>query len=534
MKINWKLCKLSLFATATLGIADGAAQARLSRSHHNQRVNLKTASIGAIHGSAPRHGGGVQTNRTLQSIIDTWASRGELTHSQVGVEVVDIESGKELAGLNGHRRFTPASTAKIVVTSCAFEKLTPKFTYKTKFASRGEIINSHLHGDLLVQPSQDPTTSRDDIRRMVSALKEKGVKEIEGNLLLEDVQGGGERFTGEWLAEDWSQDWMPVSSSLVLDRNIGSPSLFAKPKPVVREMAGFDNAIEKTLVQSDLTVGWISYNPKEKNVEVFVQDETKPLMASRVVANPDAFNLALVEDALKSAGLKIDKRDLKDEQRGVPVVLAQHDSDALALIIRTCLHESDNLYAQQLLRTIGAQNDTKLHGTLEEVGLIKEKQWLASAGVPTDEVVLWDGCGLSRKDFVSPYALCCVLKHMASNSALSPYLSLLTTATIKPQGSFQFKTGAMDSVRGLTGLLQMPDGRKLALAIMVNGHSPSVRDLRTSLGILVSQLSQAKIDLSHPAAKPEETAQVDQSTLKEIVTDEKMEEKPPTAKKAER
>jgi len=100
---------------------------------------------------------------------------------------------------------------------------------------------------------------------------------------------------------------------------------------------------------------------------------------------------------------------------------------------------------------------------------------------------------------------------MASNDNLSPYLGLMTQAVIKPQGSMCFKTGAMDSVRGMTGLLQTSQGKRLAFAALVNGHATSVRDVRTSISILVNGLDQAHIEAA-PAetksdiAKPAPTA----------------------------
>ena len=470
-----------VFATTSGG---GLAFAHKKIRVHNVRHQAQAKQAPPATGS----------NKSLQAVAEAWLNRAELAHSLAGIDVIELESGAEIVCANGRKRFTPASTAKVFATACAYEKLGPGWVYKTSLATTGEVSGAKVKGDLLLVTSQDPTIDRDDLRRLFANLRDKGIKDIEGKLVISEVPGAGQRFLGEWLSEDWAQDYMPVSSSLVVDRNVSSPGVFPKPKYNLDSVGTIDNALQKTLIQSDLTLGWLNYNKSEKTVHVYTQDESKGVMASRVVANPDAFNLALAEEIAKGLGLHFGYRNFSETPSTTLHTLAVHESQPLAKIIRTTLHESDNLYAQQILRTIGAEVDLKAHApTLEETGLLKERSWLASIGVPIQEVILWDGCGLSRKDFISPYSLNMVLRHMAA--ANKGYVELMTPATIQPRGSFNFKTGSMDSVRGITGLLEMQDGKRLAITVLVNGHTPAVGILRTSLGILISQMAQAKVEI---------------------------------------
>ncbi|HEY9868578.1 MAG TPA: D-alanyl-D-alanine carboxypeptidase, partial [Candidatus Obscuribacterales bacterium] len=104
--------------------------------------------------------------------------------------------------------------------------------------------------------------------------------------------------------------------------------------------------------------------------------------------------------------------------------------------------------------------------------------------------VLFDGCGLSRKNCVTPHALNMVLRHMAGPKVDGPFLNLLRfegTTRSRP-GSFEFKTGAMDTVRAVTGVLRTAGNNTMAVSIMVNGHKVSVSDVRVAFGSLTSQL----------------------------------------------
>jgi D-alanyl-D-alanine carboxypeptidase/D-alanyl-D-alanine-endopeptidase (penicillin-binding protein 4) len=437
------------------------------------------------------------THNGARALIDGWLGRPELAHSLVGVDLLDMSTGEELVQANGRRRFTPASTAKVFVTACAYETLGPDFTYRTRFLSKARIDGDRLAGDVLVAPSQDPSLSRADLSEMLAALKKRGITSIQGKFIQSDVAGGGERFLAEWLAEDWAQDWMPPSSSLIVDRNVSSPSFFSKAKISVVEADQSASALNKTLLGYKYTNGWLSFKSDNQTIVVNQSTPEGGKQALKVVANPDAYNIALLNDMALQTGIRVAGQTPWLPQGFVTSVLAEHQSKPLSVIMKTTLKESDNLYAQQILRTLGStQNGTKSKNTLnlEQRGLQKIQSWVQTIGVPAQEVVLWDGCGLSRKDCVSPYSLNLVLRHMAVHPGTAGYLSLLNRATISPQGGFLFKTGAMDSVRGITGILENYEGKKLALTVLVNGHTPSVRDLRTSIGALVNQLASASTE----------------------------------------
>jgi D-alanyl-D-alanine carboxypeptidase/D-alanyl-D-alanine-endopeptidase (penicillin-binding protein 4) len=429
-----------------------------------------------------------------------------LKHSQVGIDIIDISTGEELLSFNGQKRFTPASTAKVFATALAYERLGPGFTYKTRLFSKSPIQGGNIQGDLILVPCQDPTLGADDLKGLFNLLAARGLRHVDGNLIEQDVPSGGERFQPEWLSEDWAQDWMPVSSSLVVDRNIGSPNTLSRTRITTRGPADTGNALERSLLASDYTEGWLSFAENSRSLVVFQAAKQGNARSSefKAIGNPDAYNRALTQDIAERAGIKFSNHWLKWDAFGKTIMLAEHHSATLDKIIKTTLRDSDNLYAQQILRTLGltrensgtdGKNKNKNGLTLEQSGLQKISHWLNTIGVLSDEVVLWDGCGLSRKDFVTPHALSSVLRHMAINPQLNGYVALLTPATIKPQGTFQFKTGAMDSVRTVTGILQNGQGQRLAVTIMVNGHGPSVRDLRTSIGILVNNLAATDLPL---------------------------------------
>ncbi|HEY9713848.1 MAG TPA: D-alanyl-D-alanine carboxypeptidase/D-alanyl-D-alanine-endopeptidase, partial [Chroococcales cyanobacterium] len=410
--------------------------------------------------------------RTIDSLVAGWLKRPDLQHSQIGVEVMELPSGRILYSLNGNRRFTTASTAKVLTTACAFDTFGPNFTYKTELRASGSVDDGKVHGNLIICPSQDPTFSREDLQRLFSELSNRKIKQIEGHVEIEPIAGGSEYFSTGWLPEDWGQTWMPVCSSLVIDRNIAPGVVPLKGAKIVQvSPEATDNALFAGLMNSDEAAAWLSYDAGKKELRVCPGKGTT-VKSPLAVANPDDYNLLLAESMLQDMGIKeqtpvvkealgVVKRALKPHgnTRSDTTAIAEHLSKPLSAIIQTCLHESDNLYAQQLLRTLGllgqdeanklTPNKFKEMPPIEERGLYRLTNWLSKIGAPAQEVVLTDGCGLSRKDNISPHALNCVLSHMAGPTLNGPYLSLL-----KQTGGghpYRYKTGSMESVSSIAG-----------------------------------------------------------------------------------
>lgn len=506
MKANFHfaLSLLAIFATNNLDV-----EARTTRVRTTRTTTTTTQSPASKN----------VKDLPITNAVNNWLKRHELRNSQVAVEVMDFKTGNVLCSANGERRFTPASTAKVFATSCAFELLGGNYRYTTAIASSAPIKDGKLKGDLYLMPSQDPTLSYSQMSNLFAELVRKGIKQVDGSLKLAQIPRGGDHFVPGFLNEDWGQEWMPVSSDLVIDKNIyGGGLLPNNGKLVEMDSTQELSSQSRSIMRQDLYPGWMTYDDRTNVVRAYRGYPAANGKGPLVVGNPTAFNMALVNSAAKNAGLHIShKRDDADSKNagatvggeaGAMTILAEHKSDALSKIVQTCLHESDNLYAQQLLRSIGALDSDKgsAHPTLEERGVSRMKGWLASIGVPVQEVVLKDGCGLSRKDCVTPHALNTVLRHMLSKFGDGGYVSLLKGGEVKnggKSGTWKFKTGAMDSVRTITGVLRNSGGQTLLVTIMVNGHAPGVGDVRTSIGALVSTLSGTTMQA--PPAEPTKT-----------------------------
>jgi D-alanyl-D-alanine carboxypeptidase/D-alanyl-D-alanine-endopeptidase (penicillin-binding protein 4) len=450
--------------------------------------------------------------KPVVAIATSWLQKPELRRSYVGVEVMDIPTGRVLFSHNGDHRFISASIAKIFTTACAFDTLGGGYKYSTAISGFGELRNNgKLEGSLGIVSSQDPSFSYQDLRDLVECVKGK-VKTVTGDVFVAAVPGGGDHFSTEWLVQDWGQDWMPCSSDLVVDRNVvpardpGRGYSFS--------MVGADDArsaLIRSLLNSPWAPAWIEFDKSSNSVVYFRPSQT--VAGGFTVGNPNEFNAAVAKLMLKSIGVKVEGKSSHGEQTAT--LLCEHQSKPLSEIIRFTLKESDNLYAQQLLRTLGLQVPAaKGLGTnsLEERGLVRLNRWLESVGVPSGDAIVFDGCGLSRKNAIAPHAFNVVLQHMAGPDGNGPYVDLLIHDGDDEHHSFRYKTGAMDSVRALSGVVKTSTGRPLAVTAIVNDHLPSVRELRASLSGLIKQIEYLGDLKLAPQAKPKPLHQTSAAT----------------------
>lgn len=443
--------------------------------------------------------------KPVSEMAEKWLQRPELQQSLVGMEIMDIPSGRVLFQSNGRKRFVCASTAKVFTTACAYELLGGDYHYQTAMYGYGEIRGGHLTGPMVVIPTQDPSFTTDSLRNMVSAVASK-VKNIDGNVYVGQIPGGGDFFATEWLVQDFGQDWMPPSSDLVIDRNCGLLADLGRGYKLTT--AGSDAewmSLTRSLLRGPWSSAWVQFN--KSNSSVVFHRPDGPLQNPPVVANPTDYNTAILRTLLRNAGIKVGGSNASAV--GSPIVLAQDSSPPLSKIVQFTLANSDNLYAQQLLRSVGAlpTNNSKLdNASLEDRGLARLLSWLStSCGVAGNEAILFDGCGLSRKDAVTPHALNLVLRHMAGPSGTGPYLDLLKHEEGNPR-SFRYKTGAMDSVRSITGISRTSTGQPLAITIIINDHTPSVRELKGSMLSFVARIEQLGALKLKPVAAPKPSA----------------------------
>ena len=188
-------------------------------------------------------------------------------------------------------------------------------------------------------------------------------------------------------------------------------------------------------------------------------------------------------------------------------ILTVTQSPALWSIVRETLRESDNLFAETLLRALAVKPLQNKDGDWappvfpdEEEALRTERSMLASLGIETIGIRIDDGCGLSRKTSVSPTFMTEVLLKMQKQSCAQDYLNAFNTpgtderlfsgAPAEIRARVRLKSGSMGGILCYCGYILPSSGSgAVAFSIMINGATRSFAELRSYIeSVLIEYL----------------------------------------------
>jgi D-alanyl-D-alanine carboxypeptidase/D-alanyl-D-alanine-endopeptidase (penicillin-binding protein 4) len=209
---------------------------------------------------------------------------------------------------------------------------------------------------------------------------------------------------------------------------------------------------------------------------------------------------------LRSRGVDVGSSDTGKAPAGA-VDVAQVTSPPLKAIVASMLSSSDNLTAELLTKELGVK--TANTGTTA-AGVAATTAKLRELGVPIADGALKDGSGLDRGNRVTCDNLVATLA-LADRPELKTLHDGLPVAgqngTLFDQflgttlaGNFRGKTGSLDGVSGLTGVLEA--GRQIRFAFLDNGSFSEAQGAvaRVRIGDIVGRFPDAPpVDALVPA-----------------------------------
>jgi D-alanyl-D-alanine carboxypeptidase/D-alanyl-D-alanine-endopeptidase (penicillin-binding protein 4) len=157
-----------------------------------------------------------------------------------------------------------------------------------------------------------------------------------------------------------------------------------------------------------------------------------------------------------------------------------HRSARLGVLVQQLGKESDNFYAEMLLKALGAE--TKGEPATSEAGAAAVRDWLVTVGATSSTTRITNGSGLFDTNRISALELARVLRAAYRDASLGPeYVSQLAVAGVDGtlegrfrsplvRGRVRAKTGTLATVDALSGYAMAPNAAMpVALALVVNG-----------------------------------------------------------------
>lgn len=387
------------------------------------------------------------------------------------------------------KALNPASTMKLVTSDAALEILGPAYRWKTEVYYDGSLRNGVLDGNLYLKGYGDPHLMTSDMWRLVTQIKQAGIKQINGDLILDDSFFASQSTNPSSFDGDGARAYNATPSAMMSNLKMVS-FRFASDSTQLNITADPDLTEIRINNQLKINEGDCSNWRSRLNYEVNASKApTEVIFSGAFPANCTEKYLELL--VLSPADLSFNLfRKLLREQAGnisgkvktasVPanaIKLLQFDSETLADLLSDINKWSNNLMARQLLLTIAAESQGA--PATEEKGVTAIKAWLASKNLAFSELVIENGSGLSRTERISTQHMGALLtsafyspvmpEFMASLPILAVDGTLLKRMKDSPvQGRAHLKTGTIEGVFAISGYILGKNGKRYVMVFMIN------------------------------------------------------------------
>jgi D-alanyl-D-alanine carboxypeptidase/D-alanyl-D-alanine-endopeptidase (penicillin-binding protein 4) len=416
-----------------------------------------------------------------------------------------------LVEVNPDKTFLPASVLKVVTTSAALEKLGADFRYRTGvytngvvepdgtvtrdliLVGRGDSNLTDPYGELLEKPT---------FQELAEKLESAGIKKVRGDVVGDDSYFDLKNNGTGWTDKELQSVYGAPINALSINNNViwvhagagqrnkrinytlePRTSYFHVRNLGVTGSRRAKRTLSVRLIRGSKTIVISGVLPEGQNYSQHVLLETPAEVAATLLKEELHRHGITVEGGVSA----LHHGDVsKDEQAGWDL-LAEHQSPPLINALQIINKRSQNLHAEMLLRTLGAE--FRGEGT-SEAGLDVVKEFLVHAGIDSEKIRLNDGCGLSRENLITPRFQTSLLQFLSTRPYFDLFLNTLaisgTDGTLKNRlsasevrGSIHAKTGTLNGVTTLSGYITTKSGRNLVFSIFANRVNATSRVKRT-------------------------------------------------------
>ncbi|PYV08503.1 MAG: D-alanyl-D-alanine carboxypeptidase/D-alanyl-D-alanine-endopeptidase [Acidobacteria bacterium] len=450
---------------------------------------------------------------TIQGKIAAALKRPGIRSTDWGMEIIDPKNKTVLVSVNPDKLFKPASVLKVVTTAAALEKLGPDFRFRTGVYTNGTITaDGTLVGDLILVGRGDPNLidpvgdllEKPALEELAEKLAGLGIRRIRGEVIGDDSYFESASHSKGWTAQDLKSVYGAQSTALSINNNV----FWVHARPTKLNQRVTVSLEPHTSYFKVRNLGITGGVRSRRTLFARVIPGTSTVVVSGVLParsghgqyllleNPAEVVAALLKEQVQARGIVVDgnvaalhRGDASPEVSRRWKLLAEHLSPPLVKAVEIINKRSQNLHAEMLLRTLGAE-----FGGVgsDEAGLKAVRDFLVEAGIESDRISLNDGCGLSRDNLVTPRFQTSLLLYLSTRPHFDLFLNTLavsgTDGTLRHRlaseplkGTIHAKTGTLNGVATLSGYMTTKSGRNLIFSIFANNANASMGRVRKTI-----------------------------------------------------
>ena len=413
---------------------------------------------------------------------------------EASVFVVSLDTDDVLYRKNITSLLNPASTLKILTAAAALKYLGPGYRFETEFYLSPE-------RDLYIVGKGDPSLVIEELRIVAAEIASIGFKKIR-NIIINDSYFDG--YTSPGLPED-KKHYNSYTGALSLNFNRGvirvSPGKgIGDPAKVV-----FDAGDTEIEINNKVTTSGRRTRTKIELLEPEVGKEDLFIVEGQIpqksktryfkqhIFIPPLFVAGALKTLLEENGVTVTGKIWRGGKPNRAKLVLTHKSKPISEIGADMNKFSNNFIAEQLLKTLGARHVSEPGSSQKGVTVLKD--YLKKLELNPARYTVVNGSGLSYDNRIDTVLLITVIRDMYHDQHLwPPFSDSLSIAgkdgTLRRRKSSKLlykrlraKTGSVDYVKTIAGIVPAANGETIAFAILLNGSKNigQGRKLQTSI-----------------------------------------------------
>ncbi len=419
----------------------------------------------------------------LQQALTALGERAQ----HVGVSVARLSTGATLFGHQAERAFNPASGTKLITAAVALQRLGPAYRFRTEVRVDA-LGDTSVRGNLYFRGFGDPSLTRMALLRIADRIADRGVRTIEGQVVVDDTAFADPQLPPGFEQKTADAAYRPTAGAVSVNANaaavevtpgarVGDPARVRLPVAA----AAFTVDNKATTVAGRRAALQVTFGAAGQRTSVAVSGTigltARPQRVERRVAHAGLFAAHAFAEALAARGIATPRGAVVGRAPEKSRLLFTWQSEPLAPIVAAFVKQSDNFAAEQILKVLGGEVGGWPATWANAQQVVRGD--LAALGVrapPTPRFL--NGSGLYDATRVSPNHVVALLRAALSDPRIGPeFGAALAIAgrdgTLKSRladaataGRVRGKTGTLDGVSSLSGIVPRPDGETLLFSVL--------------------------------------------------------------------
>jgi len=409
----------------------------------------------------------------------------QIPPNAVALVVTPIDGGPLALTLNESTPMNPASTMKLLTTYAALNLLGPAFQWQTQVLATKRPHAGRLDGDLILRGSGDPSLVIERFWMLVHRLRGLGLRQIHGDLVLDKSAFDPEANSNASLDGNDLRPYNVAPDALLV--NFKTLSLEFEPDPsaaVARIIATPTLAGIRLPATVPLAAG--PCGDWRQRLKPDFSDPWAPKFSGRYPLDcaQQTWHLSLLDHThfvgaafrslWEAGGGTWSGQTREGRTPSDAIALLVHESLPLSEVVRDINKFSNNVMARQVFLTLGAVGSGQNANPQRSAQAVSA--WLTHADLAMPELILENGCGLSRRERISAASLARLLRHAYASPRMPEFVASLPVAgldgTMKNRtaasGSAYVKTGLLEGVRAVAGYVLAESGHRYVVVAIVN------------------------------------------------------------------